>query len=190
MSRSATPRRASDASFTPGNQEVSGTITRANGVYRHEFTITQPTSVVFDALTNNDNLRWSMTGPTDTGGQREFKKSDSSELSGNPVMRLAPGTYTIAVSATSNTTPSYAFRLLPLSGATVIPIAAPGALTATEVTLNPVTYPAVRVRRDRGQRVFVDYVSGSTTPGWRLVAPNGDVLASGRLAERPGRDRA
>src|SRR3546814_12558510 len=62
-------------------EAATGTIGRAGGVDRFGFTVTEPTPVVFDALTNNAQLRWQIVGPTQTGAARAFTASDSSSRS-------------------------------------------------------------------------------------------------------------
>src|SRR3546814_9363173 len=84
---------------------VSGSVGRAGAVNRYAFTITEPTAVVFDALTNNSQLRWQISGPSQTGAARAFTSSDSLNFSGNPVMMLQPGDYDIAISATDRKSP-------------------------------------------------------------------------------------
>src|SRR3546814_19121779 len=64
-------------------EAATGTIGRAGGVDRFGFTVTEPTPVVFDALTNNAQLRWQIVGPTQTGAARAFTASDSSSFTGN-----------------------------------------------------------------------------------------------------------
>src|SRR3546814_10923674 len=94
-------------------EAATGTIGRAGGVDRFGFTVTEPTPVVFDALTNNAQLRWQIVGPTQTGAARAFTASDSSSFTGTPVLWLQPGTYTLAISATGAAHGRYAFRLPP-----------------------------------------------------------------------------
>src|SRR3546814_19669372 len=64
-------------------------IGRAGGVDRFGVTVTEPTPVVFDALTNNAQLRWQIVGPTQTGAARAFTASDSSSFTGNPEIARA-----------------------------------------------------------------------------------------------------
>src|SRR3546814_12475330 len=105
-------------------EAATGTIGRAGGVDRFGFTVTEPTPVVFDALTNNAQLRWQIVGPTQTGAARAFTASDSSSFTGNPVMWLQPGTYPLAISANGAATGSHAFRLLSPPDRTPIALAA------------------------------------------------------------------
>src|SRR3546814_12624762 len=79
---------------------VSRSVGRAGAVNRYAFTITEPTAVVFDALTNNSQLRWQISGPTPPGAARAFTSSDLPNFLGNPVMTLPPASYISALSAT------------------------------------------------------------------------------------------
>src|SRR3546814_20830504 len=83
---------------------------------------------------------------------RSFTASDSSSFTGNPVMWLQPGTYTLAISANGAATGSYAFRLLSLAERTPIALG-----EAQSITLNPgnVT-PAFRFDAGAGNRLFFD----------------------------------
>src|SRR3546814_9750226 len=67
---------------------VSGSVGRAGAVNRYAFTITEPTAVVFDALTNNSQLRWQISGPSQTGAARAFRSEEhTSEL--QSLMRIS-----------------------------------------------------------------------------------------------------
>src|SRR3546814_8559236 len=117
-------------------EAATGTIGRAGGVDRFGFTVTEPTPVVFDALTNNAQLRWQIVGPTQTGAARAFTASDSSSFTGNPVMWLQPGTYQLSISANGAATGRYAFRLLSLAERTPIALG-----EAQSIPPNPRTAP-------------------------------------------------
>ena len=86
---------------------------------RYTFTLAAPSLLYFDSLTNNANLRWSLSGPSGTPvSNRTFTTSDGSGISGNPVLSLPAGAYTLTVSGVGATTGAYSFRLLDLSQAT------------------------------------------------------------------------
>ena len=66
---------------------------------RYTFSLAAPSLLYFDSLTNNANLRWSLTGPGGTPvSNRAFTGSDASGISGNPVLSLPAGAYTLTVS--------------------------------------------------------------------------------------------
>src|SRR5262249_21571210 len=95
---------------------ASGSLAVPSEQDRYSFTLAAPALVSFDALTNNANLRWSLSGPGGTPvSNRSFTVSDANNLSGNPVLSLAAGAYTLTVSGTGTATGAYSFRLLDLS---------------------------------------------------------------------------
>ena len=72
----------------------------------------------FDALTDNGNFQWSLTGPRGaTVSNRSFGASDGQGIP-NPVLALPTGSYTLTVSATGPTAGAYSFRLSDLATAT------------------------------------------------------------------------
>src|SRR5690606_13832402 len=152
----------------PFGEAVTGSIARTGAVERYSFTITQPTAVVFDPLTNNSNFRWQISVPSQTPAARQFTASDSLNFSDNPVMLLQPGTYSLAISA-GTATGSYAFRLLDLAQAAAL---TPG--EQQSVTLNPGNMTQLfHFDAAAGERLFFDYMSGATLPYWRLIDPRG-----------------
>ncbi|MGB3802622.1 MAG: LamG-like jellyroll fold domain-containing protein, partial [Sphingopyxis granuli] len=159
----------------PFGEAVTGSIARTGAVERYSFTITQPTAVVFDPLTNNGNFRWQISGPSQTPAARQFTASDSLNFSDNPVMLLQPGTYSLAISA-GTATGSYAFRLLDLAQAAAL---TPG--EQQSVTLNPGNMTQLfHFDAAAGERLFFDYMSGATLPYWRLIDPRGNTVFTPR----------
>ena len=113
-------------------QTVSGSILVPNAVEYYSFDITQPTTVVFDALTPNSvYLYWTLNGPSGLLASRYLSQADSANLGGSNLLTLAPGHYVISIAASYQTTGAYSFRLLDTSTATPIAI---GPITATPVT--------------------------------------------------------
>ena len=164
---------AGAASGADARRDPSPATSRAGGAAnRYGFTVTQPTAVVFDALTNNGQLRWQLIGPTDTGGQRSFTQSDSAENGGNPVLLLQPGSYQLVLSANGTNTGSYAFRLAALAEATPLTLGQTQALTLTPGNRTQIYSFAATT----GQQLYLDHVSGSNDPFWRLIDPTGRVV--------------
>ena len=172
VSVAMTPAAAA-APALPLDTTISGDIALPGAENRYGFTITQPTAVVFDSLTNNGALRWQILGPTQTGGVRYFNGTDSYEGGGaNPVMVLQPGSYQMIVSASTTNTGSYAFRLASLSSAQAVVSGQP-----QTVTLNPGTSTALfKFDAVAGQKVYFDAISGSGEPYWRLIDPAGNQV--------------
>ncbi len=165
VATAATPELTMDS-------DVSGNISNAGEVYRYTLNVAQDTRAYFDPQTNNSNLYMDIGGPGLSLSKR-FTQSDSTDLSGNPVIELAAGTYDIAVRATSGATSSYNFRLNTLSAGTDILL---GDLIDT--TLSPGnSTDAYNFSATAGDRIFFDHISRSSTNlWWRLIDPNGDEV--------------
>jgi hypothetical protein len=80
----------------------------------YSFTLTQATQLAMDPRVDDPNLVWTISGERGVMGTLNFRQR-SSDFGGNPVMTLAPGSYTLRIDG--NTTGAYSFRLLDLAGA-------------------------------------------------------------------------
>ena len=122
-----------DADTTQGltlGQTVTNTITQPGQLNTYTFSVTSETAAVFDSLTNNSNLQYSLTGPSGTlANQVSFSSADGRSTGSNTRLDLVPGSYTLVVSGQNGATAPYAFRLLDLATAT--PIAYGNAITGT-----------------------------------------------------------
>src|SRR5205085_8240892 len=77
---------------TPGQQDV------------YTFHLAANALLYFDAITNNSNLQWSLSGPPGAVvSNRPFTTSDGNNIT-NPVLALPAGAYTLTVAATDATT--------------------------------------------------------------------------------------
>ena len=125
---------------------------------RYTFTLAAPSRLYFDSLTNNANLRWSLSGPAGTPvSNRTFTTSDASGISGNPVLSLPAGAYTLTVSGSAATTGAYSFRLLDLSQATALTPGTP--VSSTFSPANATT--AYRFTAVAGNSYYFAHLSGS-----------------------------
>jgi hypothetical protein len=112
------PRVLMAADLNPAIVAINSTISAPGEVDQYNFTVASDIKVVFDSLTNDPNMNWSLSGPQGAVvNGRNFTSSDSSTLGSNPVINLAAGDYTIAVNASSGATGGYGFRLLDLQSA-------------------------------------------------------------------------
>src|SRR5690606_6673790 len=131
------------------------------------FTLTEAKKVYFDSLTDNNNIRWTLTGPDGTiVNSRGFGSSDSRDISGSNILDLAMGEYRLVVDALNDSTGVYSFRLLDIANATPfavgIPVSAQNEGRRTDLYKFDVTAP--------GQRFFLDrdlLSAGDVT--WRLI---------------------
>ncbi|NNU43754.1 hypothetical protein [Ramlibacter montanisoli] len=147
---------------------TSGERTVATQRDLYSFTLAQDTLVVMDPRVDNGQLRWTLTGDRGQIGSLNFQQR-SWDMGGNPVMRLAAGTYTLRIDG--NTTGAYGFRLMDLSAATVL---TPG--TPLSDTLAPGNSTrAYRFDAAAGDRVYFDAQQASNgDSSWRLISPSGD----------------
>ncbi len=139
-----------------------------------DLTLTQTTRIVFDARSDNAQLSWTLAGPRGRVS-RGFQSSDSRDFAANPVLELAPGTYTVSIGG--NTTGSYAFRLIDIAAA-AMPIV-PG--TPVDALLQPGSETEVYAfDAAPGSRLFFDLLSATSTDvQWRLLSPaNAQVWTS------------
>src|SRR3546814_17547796 len=71
---------------------VSGRIASPGETRSYAFTLTARTMALFDSLTPNSSLTWTLTGPEGAVvDARRFAQSDSSGFAGTPVLDLAIG---------------------------------------------------------------------------------------------------
>ena len=112
------PRVLMAGDVNPAVVAINGTISAQGEVDQYNFTLTNDIKVVFDSLTNNPNLNWSLSGVQGTVvNERSFSSSDSSSLTGSPTLDLTAGDYTITVDGGPDATGDYSFKLLDLQSA-------------------------------------------------------------------------
>ena len=153
-------------------QTVSGSIDVQGEVDQYGFTLTQNTQVVFDPLTNNSNMNWSLSGPDGAVvGNRSFTNSDSADASASPLLNLAVGDYTLTVDANTDQTGAYSFRLIDVLKAQEI---TPG--TDVTGTLDSANQTNVyKFNATAGEHYYfnsLNLTGGNTY--WRLIDPNGN----------------
>ena len=150
----------------------------------YTFSLAATSLLYFDSLTNNANLRWSLSGPIGTPvSNRTFTASDAAGISGSPALALPAGDYTLTVSASGSNTGAYSFRLLDLSQATPL---TPG--TPVSGTFSPANgTTAYRFTASAGDSDYFARLSGSSSDYWRLIDPYGHLLFGTDLSTDGGR---
>ena len=153
---------------------ISGSIDVAGEQDTYAFNLPNHVRLHFDALSGSANMQWTLTGPTGSiVSPRSFRSSDSFDNS-IPVMNVPPGDYVLTVSAATNSTGSYAFRLLELGSAATL---TPG--TQVTGTLNPGSQTHLyRWAAQADDRFYFDVLEGFSNATWRLVDPYSNVLFS------------
>ncbi|MCB1631072.1 MAG: LEPR-XLL domain-containing protein, partial [Pseudomonadales bacterium] len=148
---------------------VNGSLDVPGETDRYAFTLEDPTRVVFDSLSNDSRINWSLSGP---GGSvvssRALNQSDSIDFNTNPVLNLEAGEYLLSVDGDKDATGAYGFRLLDLSKGGEL---ADG--VAQSQTLDPANQTRVyRFVGSAGDRFFLDVTSRSGGDVyWRLLDP-------------------
>ena len=153
---------------------VGASIEHAGQQQRFNFTLAADKQLVFDSLTDAQNLNWSLLGPNGAiVSARTFYSSDSGELGGSTALRLAAGDYQVVVDGVGDATGAFAFRLLDLAAADALAYGA-----ATVVTLNPGNQTkALRIKASAGDEVLFDWTSMSGGNAyWRLLDPTGALV--------------
>lgn len=148
---------------------VAGSIAIAGQTTAYAFTLTQPTRLVFDSLSNRSDMLWSLHGPRGTEIlDRRFDLSDAA--SGVSFLTLPAGEYRLTVRGSGNATGAYAFHLFDVAVATDVMLG-----TSVTATLTPGnTTHLYRLTVAAGDRLAFDGLSltdGSAS--WHLFDPYG-----------------
>src|SRR5262249_50602007 len=154
----------------PGEQDV------------YTFTLPQDGAIYMDAMTLNDNLRYTLKGPMGTiVNAQDFTTLESvfsfAKVKVNPFPAPA-GQYTITVDALGDATPSYRFRLLDPTQATSISLDTP-----ISGTLDPGSSSQFfRFEIPQSGTYYFDNRTPPPPPSaenlWRLYDPFGNVVFS------------
>src|SRR5438876_1258039 len=165
------PRVLLSADINPA-QTISGSIDVPGETDQYGFNLPENARIVFDSITNNANLNWSLTGPTGKlVDNRAFSASDGTAA--NAVLDLTAGDYTLTVDARADITAAYTFRLIdPLKAQEIVPG------TVVSGQLDPANATNVyRFSATAGERFYFDFKSMSGgTVDWRLLDPNGGTV--------------
>jgi len=120
------------------NTPISGAITGPGQQQLYTFTLPTATRLSFDSQTNAPSLRWSLNGPTGP-----LLNNTAFNSAGWFIFDAPPGSLTLTVSGTGDSTGGYRFQILDLAAGNPI------SLDATVVLLTPVvllTAQTLRVR--------------------------------------------
>jgi hypothetical protein len=153
--------------------QIDGSIDVAGETDRYAFTLNETVRVVFDSLTNDASMRWSLEGPRGTVvSERGFNASDSYERSGDVALDLGAGDYTLSVDGVADKIGAYSFRLIDIAQAQEL---TPG--TTVDAQLDPGNKTnAYRFSVAAGQRFFIDRFANTGDIYWRLLDPYGRTV--------------
>ncbi|MCP5368563.1 MAG: LEPR-XLL domain-containing protein, partial [Hyphomicrobiales bacterium] len=168
---SAKGNDAALVSYNPAG--VTGHIDTPGQRDHYTFTLDQATLVYMDSLTRDSQLRWEITdGNGFTYGNRRFDLTDSNEISGNPVLSLGPGDYTVTIDADGDATPYYNFNLMDLGNAVEITSGTP----VTDEHRPGLQTRMYRFAAEAGDRFYFDAQAFSGQAYWRLIDPVGNLV--------------
>ncbi|MBS0641775.1 MAG: LamG domain-containing protein, partial [Proteobacteria bacterium] len=152
---------------------TTGSIASPGQALTYTFTLADPAALYFDSFTDNDQINWTLTGPSGFSVSRNLRNGESWELGGaNPVMQAAAGSYTLTFTGNGATTGTVDFRVLDVSKAAKIDadVQVAGALTPARTT-DAYTFSATT-----GDR-FYFRLEALADPSWysslRLIDPYG-----------------
>ncbi|MBN8495203.1 MAG: LamG domain-containing protein, partial [Burkholderiales bacterium] len=152
---------------------IDGRIDVPGEVDRYSFTLAQDVRIVFDSLTNDSGMQWSLDGPDGrVVAPTAFNGSDSASRSGDTAPLLRAGSYTLSVDATGDRTGDYAFRLIDLSRATALQ---PGQVVSGDLAQGNAT-DAYRFDAAAGEVFFFDRQLSPPDAYWRLLGPDGRTV--------------
>ena len=139
----------------------------------YTFSVAGPTQVVFDSLTNDGNMSWTLTGPAGTiVNQRAFNNTNA--IGGSTAFQLAAGSYTLTVQDYQANTGTYGFRLLNVSAGTAIAVDTPVTGTLGDHGSDINVYLFTATARERVD--FQATASSSNQTSWRLMDQYGNVV--------------
>src|SRR3546814_16751053 len=78
---------------------------------RYSFTLAEDALLLFDSLTNNGSLNWTLTGPSGVIDGRNFNNSDAYQRDDATPFFAAAGAYVLTVAGNGQATGDFAFKL-------------------------------------------------------------------------------
>ncbi|MBY0467445.1 MAG: LEPR-XLL domain-containing protein, partial [Burkholderiaceae bacterium] len=149
---------------------VDGRIDVPGEVDKYSFSLKNDVRIVFDSLTPDSQLQWSLAGPNGTVvPPTSLRSADGVDLSGNTALDLKAGDYTLSVDGVADKTGDYSFRLVDLSKAQSL---TPG--TTVTGQLSPASETdAYSFTANAGERYFLDSRLSQGDTWWRLITPDG-----------------
>ena len=179
---------------------TAATLADSGAIVRYGFTLGADSNILFNSLTGDGNLSWTLSGPDGYSLNRNFYYSGGYELGGtSPVLALRAGDYVLTFSNATNTARGTYFQLLNLDAATslvpgtilsnadaqgnqtlIYSFDATAGVPVSLTTSDPANVLSVRLIDPFGQEVF-----GPQQTGLQLVTPGATgrytVLVEGRV---------
>ena len=156
-------------------ERVDSSIALPGQTRNYEFSLATEAVIYFDSLTDEREIRWTLTGPAGVvvNGQ-EFSDSDSFDEP-NPLFRIGSGDYVLTVDGTNDHVGDFGFRLSDVSTGIEVATGTPftGELTTPSET------DIYRFEATEGDVIYVDVVntSDSFNTEFKIADDLGNVLA-------------
>ena len=161
------PRVLLSGDVNPAAIAISGHLDQPGQQDHYQFTVNDTKRVVFDSLTNRDDLSWNLTGPNGQVVNRSFVDTPYST---SPAYDLAAGTYSLTVDGSNDATGNYALRIIDAAAAADLTVGQPVTGTLTQGNQTSV----YRFDASAGEKLaFSDASVSSGQASWRLIDPYG-----------------
>ncbi len=161
------PRVLLSGDVNPAAIAISGNLDQPGQQDHYQFTVNDTKRVVFDSLTNRDDMSWNLTGPNGQVVNRSFVDTPYSD---SPAYDLSAGTYTLTVDASNDATGKYALRIIDADAAADLTLGQPVTGTLTQGNQTSV----YRFDATAGEKLaFTDPSLSSGQASWRLIDPYG-----------------
>ena len=161
------PRVLLSGDVNPAALTITGEITKPGEQKVYEFNVDQTTRVLMDSLTANQNISWSLSGPTGAVSSHNFYFTDNQN---NAPLELTPGKYTLTVDGSADTVGLFGLRLIDAAAAVDLSLGQ----TTTGQLLRGNDSAVYRFTANAGEKFFYTNVSsGYYNAQWRLVDPYG-----------------
>ena len=163
--------RPINETVTPLNlgETINTSLTSPVDRHLYTFTLAQAKRLVFDGLTHNASLRWSLDGPTGSVRSDELLTTDA----GGDLLELMAGDYELSIQSSVAASDAYSFRLLDLAAAPLLPLGTPITVSMTNQTL------MYRIDAAAGDEFYFDSIQSTLVNGsWRLIDPAGAIAST------------
>jgi hypothetical protein len=161
------PRILLSGDVNPAALTIEGELTAPGEQTQYEFIVEETHRVVFDSLSDRNDLNWTLEGASGQIACRSFSSTDAGSV--NPVFELTPGTYRITIDGQSDAVGAYALRIIDAQAAADLDLN-----TETRGTLDAGNESAVyRFNATAGDRFFFQSGASSSNVRWKLLGPWG-----------------
>ncbi|MGX9354807.1 LamG-like jellyroll fold domain-containing protein [Roseobacteraceae bacterium S113] len=154
------------------DEVVTGTIADQADRADFTFTLTEPKTVILDALAPRLTANVQLIGPAGTVLDSAFQNIDGTARGGNVAMTLAAGDYTLKIDPTDRNFGDFSFVLRDLATATPVTLG-----ETFEITADPGSSTQLRsFEATAGTQIYVDFTGGSLSGRFRIIDSFGRAI--------------